>query len=106
MPQLSEPQMWHCGARQRIVVLDHTIQNIKLNAPMHILSGTLRPTPLPWLPVVSNILPPHLMRDEATAKLLRNFINNDRLSLCDDIVFHPNLRLPSRQRIWLNQPAE
>lgn len=29
-----------------------------------------------------------------------------RLSLCADIVFHPNPRLPSRQHTWLNQQAE
>lgn len=85
----------------------HTnLVDVKLNASMRIISGTLRPTPLPWLPVLSNISPPHLRREEASAKLLRKVMANDRLPLYTDIVFHPNVRLPSRRPIWLNPPAE
>src|SRR6218665_1905200 len=70
------------------------------------VSGTLLPTPLPWLPVLSNIPPPHLRREEATAKLLKKVIGNDSLSLRADIMFHPNYRLSSRRPIWWGQSAE
>src|SRR6218665_414409 len=50
--------------------------------------------------------PPHLKREKATAKLLRKVIDNGRLPLCVDIVFHPNPCLPSRRPICLNQPVE
>jgi len=36
---------------------------------MRLISGTLCSTPLPWLPVLSNIEPPALQRKAATDKL-------------------------------------
>ena len=37
----------------------HTSQvYVQLNSTMHLISGTLSSTPLPWLPVLSNIEPP------------------------------------------------
>ena len=39
----------------------HTSQvDVQLNSTMRFISGTLRSTPLPWLPVLSNIEPPAL----------------------------------------------
>lgn len=32
----------------------------QLNITMHIISGTLKPKPTPWLPILSNIPPPPL----------------------------------------------
>ena len=73
---------------------------------MRTISGTLRPTPLAWLPVLSNIPPPHLRRTEATSKMLRKVRANMNLPLYTDITCHPALRLPSRRPIWWNQPEE
>ena len=42
---------------------------------MRIISGTLRSTPLPWLPVLSNIEPPVLRRKAGTDKLVKKFSN-------------------------------
>jgi hypothetical protein len=72
---------------------------------MRIISGTLRPTPLPWLPVLCNIPPPHLRRQEATARLLAKVQLNDSLPLNTDIALHPTVRLPSRRPVWLNSPV-
>jgi len=37
----------------------HTSQvDVQLNSTMHLIFGTLHSTPLPWLPVLSNIEPP------------------------------------------------
>ena len=39
----------------------HTSQvDVQLNSTMRLIPGTLRSTPLPWLPVLSNIEPPAL----------------------------------------------
>ncbi len=73
----------------------HTrIVDVQLNTSMRIITGTLRSTPLPWLPVLSNIPPPpHLRRQEATAKLLNKVYANDKLPLNSDITLHPAARL-------------
>jgi len=43
--------VWSCSA--------HTSQvDVQLNSTMQLISGTLSSTPLPWLPVLSNIEPP------------------------------------------------
>ena len=39
--------------------------DVQLNSTMCLISGTLRSTPLPWLPVLSNIEPPALRRKAA-----------------------------------------
>jgi len=41
---------------------------------MRLISGTLRSTPLPWLPVLSNIEPSALRRKEATDKLVEKIV--------------------------------
>jgi len=49
----------------------HTSQvDVQLNSTMHLISGTLRSTPLEWLPVLSDIEPPALRRKAATDKLV------------------------------------
>jgi len=72
----------------------------QLNETMRIITGTLRPTPFPWLPVLSHIAPPHLRRREATTKLLTKIELNDSLTPHKDITSHPVSRLPSRRPIW------
>ena len=47
---------------------------------MRLISGTLRSTPLPRLPVLSNIEPPALRRKAATDKLVDKIVKHDRLS--------------------------
>ena len=43
----------------------------QLHSSMHLISGCLRlkPTQLPWLPVLSNVAPPSLRRTAATDKI-------------------------------------
>ncbi len=85
----------------------HTkLVDVQLNMSMRIITGTLRSTPLPWLPVLSNIPPPHLRRQEATAKLLTKVYANDKLPLNLDITLHPAARLSSRKPVWLDLPPE
>ncbi len=63
-------------------------------------------TPLPWLLVLSNKPPPHLRRQEATAKLLTKVQANDKLLLNTDIKLYPAARLSSRKPVWLDPPPE
>jgi len=51
--------------------------DVQLNYTMRLTSGTLRSTPLPWLPVLSNIEPPALRRKAATDKLVEKIIKHD-----------------------------
>ena len=51
--------------------------DVQLNSTMRLISGTLRFTPLPWLPVLSNIEPPALQRKAATDKLVEKIVKYD-----------------------------
>jgi len=56
----------------------HTSQiDVQLNSTMRLISGTLRSTPLPWLPVLSNIELPALQRKAATDKLVEKIVEHD-----------------------------
>jgi len=56
----------------------HTSQvDVQLNSTMRLISGTLRSTPFPWLPVLSNIELPALQRKAATDKLVEKIVKHD-----------------------------
>ena len=59
---------------------------------MRVISGTLRSTPLAWLPVLSDIEPPALRRKAAT----------DSWPIQPDILSPPLLQLTSRKPLWLD----
>jgi len=64
-------------------------------------------TPLPWLPVLSNIVPPALRRKAATDKLVEKIVKHDSWSIQPDIFSSPLLRLTSRKPLWLDlQPLD
>jgi len=74
---------------------------------MHLISGTLHSTPLPWLPVLSNIEPPALWRKAATDKLVEKIVKHDSWPIQPDILSPPLLRLTSRKPLWLDlQPVD
>ena len=50
--------------------------DVQLNSAMRRISGTLRSTPLPSLPVLSNIEPPALRRKAATDKLVEKIVKH------------------------------
>ena len=56
--------------------------DVQLNRAMRIVSGTIKTTPLPWLPVLSNILPPDLRRKQALVNTIQKntSLNNSLLS--------------------------
>ena len=47
-----------------------SLVDAQLHSSMHLISGTVWSTPLPWLPVLTNIEPPALRRRAATDKLI------------------------------------
>jgi len=67
---------------------------------MRIVSGTIRPTPLQWLPVLSHIAPPPVRRIELSANFIHNFQRKPHVPVHQDIFNHPVSRLPSRWPIW------
>ena len=71
---------------------------------MRIITGTLRSTQSNWLPVLSNIVPPHIRRQEAVSKLVNKICLNSTLPVYEDIYNPPLLRLPSRHPIWTALP--
>jgi len=81
--------------------------DVQLNSTMRLISGTLRSTPLPWLPVLSNVEPPSLRRKAATDKLVEKIVKHDSWPILPDILSPPLLRLTSRKPLWLNlQPVD
>jgi len=73
----------------------HTgLVDVQLNSTMHLISGTLRSTPLPWLPVLVNIEPSALHRKNATDKLMEKMIAHDNWPIHSDITNPLEARKP------------
>lgn len=68
----------------------------KLNETMRIISGCIKSTPIPWLPVLSHIAPPHIRRQEGLLREYRNIIANPLLPIHSDIPDIELGRLKSR----------
>jgi len=74
--------------------------DVQLNSTMCLISGTLRSTPFPWLPVLSNIEPPALRRKAAIDKLVEKIVKHDSWPIQPDILSPP---MP----LWLHlQPVD
>ena len=84
---------------------NHThLVDVQLNNTMRTVSGTIRSTPIEWLPVLSNIAPSHLRRESITKNLLHHVIENPSLPLCDILQNPPSHRLASRRPVWKSPP--
>jgi len=80
----------------------HTSQvDVQLNSTMRLISGTIRSTPVPWLPVLSNIEPPAIRRKAATDKQ-QKIVKHDSWPIQPDILNPPFLWLTSMKPLWLN----
>ena len=86
----------------------HThLVDVQLNSTMRLITGTLKPTPLPWLPVLANIPPPALRRKAAEDKLLLATAAHQDWGLYRDINSPPPYRLSSRRPLWKDmQPVD
>jgi len=81
--------------------------DVQLNSSIRLISGTLHCTPLPWLPVLSNIEPPALRRKATTDKPVEKIVKHDSWPIQPDILNPPVLRLTSRKPLWLDlQPVD
>jgi len=81
--------------------------DVQLNSTMCLISGTLRSTPLPWFPVLSNIELPAIWRKAATDKLVEKIVKHDSWPIQPVILNPPLLRLTSRKPLWLDlQPVD
>lgn len=67
---------------------------------MRVITGCLKRTPLPWLPVLANIIPAETRKKGALVNIVRNHegTNNSMLSLMAKTT--PKGRLKSRKPTW------
>jgi len=80
--------------------------DVQLNSTMRLISGTLHSTPLPWLPLLSNVEPPALQRKADTDKLVEKIVKYDSWPIQPDILNPSLLWLTSRKLLWLElQPV-
>jgi len=77
-----------------------SLVDAQLHSSMHLISGTVRSTPLPWLPVLTNIEPSALRRKAATDKLITQAERHRDWPLYNDIFHPPPLHLESRKPLW------
>jgi len=75
------------------------VDYVQLNFTMRLISGS---TPLPWLPVLSNIEPPVLRRKAVADKLVEKIVKHDSWPIQPDILSPPLLRLTSWKPLWLD----
>ncbi|UYV74730.1 hypothetical protein LAZ67_12000730 [Cordylochernes scorpioides] len=73
----------------------------QLNQTMRLITGNMRPTPIDWLPYLSNIAPPDLRRKKSTSNLLSKIKANTKLSINTALEIPPPTRLISRNPAWV-----
>lgn len=74
----------------------------QLNHYKHIISGTIKVTPTEWIPVLYNILPPHIRRKKSACREWSTYLSNTSLPLHQD-TSNQNLRLNSRKPAYLTK---
>ncbi|UYV75865.1 hypothetical protein LAZ67_13001600 [Cordylochernes scorpioides] len=73
----------------------------QLNQTMRLITGNMRPTPIDWLPYLSNIAPPDLRRKKSTSNLLSKIKANTKLPINTVLEIPPPTRLISRNPVWV-----
>ena len=89
---------WESSAHTRFV-------DVQLNSALRIISGTVKSTPLAWLPVLANIEPSVVRRNVLTSRLINKTISNEDSLLSEFLQQPPPKRLRSRRYIWDRIPA-
>lgn len=67
-----------------------------LNECQRIITGTIQSTPLPWLPVLANIMPPNIRRNAALIREAEKIYSNLDLPMHQDLEGRVDIILPSR----------
>ena len=76
----------------------HThLVDVQLRHSMRIVTGTLLSTPVQWLPVLSNIPPPHIRRQKHLVHLWSRMLKNTTLPIHEDVSQLRSSRLKSRK---------
>lgn len=68
----------------------------QLRTTMRCISGTVKSTPVQWLPALSHIPPPHLRRQQALLKEANKIYNNPNMPAYQEFHHPPQHRLKSR----------
>ncbi|VVC38887.1 Hypothetical protein CINCED_3A017277 [Cinara cedri] len=63
---------------------------------MRVISGTVKSTPLQWLPVLANIKPPHIRMKDVLVKTIKKSVDYKSSLLYQMMLQTPNQRLKSR----------
>ncbi|KAG5897660.1 hypothetical protein JTB14_024489 [Gonioctena quinquepunctata] len=79
--------------------------DVQLNESMRIITGTVKPTPTVWLPILANIVPPQLRRMAAADKEWKK-LSNPLNNLPIQRGLNPPDRLKSRRPIWMDKEIE
>lgn len=74
--------------------------DVQLNNTMRIITGTVKSTPLSWLPVLSNITPPGIRRKTSYINTVRRSKAHGNSMLNDMLNSLPDIRLTSRKVPW------
>jgi len=75
----------------------------QLHSAVRLISGSLQPTQLSWLPVLSNVAPPSLRCKAVTDIMLQIIKAHPNWPLYADVFEHPPPRRASRRPIWSTQ---
>lgn len=73
--------------------------DVELNRTMRIITGTVKSTPVEWLPALCNIEPPDIRRQSNLLSLFRKTLENENVPL------HADLALPMTERLKSRKPA-
>lgn len=75
----------------RSLILDQQRKvDTELKQSIRIISGTICCTPIAWLPVLSNITPPHIRKEKASVKKWGKYNSKP------DLAIHQEFILPQR----------
>ncbi|XP_061710691.1 uncharacterized protein LOC133520334 [Cydia pomonella] len=70
--------------------------DVKLHDTMRCISGTIKSTPVHWLPLLSHVAPPHLRRAQALKREVEKILKNPTLPAHKEFCYPPPQRLVSR----------
>uniref|UniRef100_A0A1B0D7K7 Uncharacterized protein n=1 Tax=Phlebotomus papatasi TaxID=29031 RepID=A0A1B0D7K7_PHLPP len=87
--------VWHNSAHV------HKVDTQLNNAIMRLITGTVKSTQLPWLPVLSNIAPSKLRREAAAVREFTNCKEHANSLLHTELLNLPSRRLKSRRPPWI-----
>ena len=72
-----------------------------INSCLRLITRTRKSTPLPWLPVLANILPSSIRRNGALAREAEKIYSNLDVPIHLDLVNRTGVRLMSRKPFWM-----